>query len=48
LLIINVENGVMGPDFNDSDIATEPDSDHFTLMNSAVIERHLASLLQEL
>ena len=48
LLLIHVENGVMGPDFNDSDIATEPDSDHFTLMNSAVIERHLASLLQEL
>ena len=48
LLLIHVENGVMGPEFSDTDIATEPDSDHFTLMNSAVIERHLASLLQEL
>jgi serine/threonine protein kinase len=47
LLLIHVENGVMGPEFNDADIATEPDSDHFTLMNSAVIERHLASMLQE-
>ena len=38
----------MGPDFNDTDIETEPDSDHFTLMNSAVIERHLESLIQEI
>ena len=34
LLLLHVENGVMGPDFNDTDIETEPDSDHFALMKS--------------
>ena len=47
LLLSHVENGMLGPDFSDTDIATEPDSDHFTLMNSEVIEKHLDSLLLE-
>jgi hypothetical protein len=48
LLLSHVENGVLGPDFSDTDVVTEPDSDHFTLMNSEVIEKHLDFLLQEL
>ncbi len=48
LLLANLENGVMGPDFDDADIVTEPDSDHLSLMAPPVIERHLAHLLEAL
>ena len=47
LLLSHVENEVLGPDFSDADFATEPDSDHFTLMDSKVIGKHLAVLLEE-
>jgi len=48
LLLSNLESGVMGPRFDDADIATEPQSDHLSLMDPPVIEKHLANLLEEL
>jgi hypothetical protein len=48
LLLGNLESGMMGPCFDDADIATEPESDHLSLMGSSVVEKHLAHLLKEL
>ena len=48
LLMKHVKEGILGPQFDDADLVTEPDSDHFSLMDPAVIERHLRSVLERL
>lgn len=44
LLLTHIDEDVLGPDFVDADIATEPDTGHFDLLNAGVIERHLAEV----
>ena len=41
LLLAHVDDRVLGPDFEDSDIASEQDCDHFDLLHPDLIERHL-------
>jgi pimeloyl-ACP methyl ester carboxylesterase len=47
-LLAHIDNRVLGPNFQDSDIATEPDSGHFHLLHRDVIERHLDVLVAEI
>ena len=44
-MLAHVDHEVLGPDFDDSEIVTEPDSHHFDLMHQSVIEKNLAELV---
>jgi len=44
MLLAHIDQEVLGPDFVDPDIATEPDTGHFDLLDVAVIERHLVEV----
>lgn len=48
LLLAHVDDRVMGPKFQDSDIVTESDSGHFHLIHRDVVERHLDVLVGEI
>ncbi len=46
LMLAHVDDEVFGPDFEDSEIVTEPDSHHFDLMHHSVIEKNLLELVK--
>lgn len=48
LLLAHVDDRVLGPDFEDSDIASEQDCDHFDLLHPDLIERHLDVVIGEI
>jgi len=47
LLLAHVDDRVLGPNFEDSDIISEQDCDHFDLLHPDLIERHLDAVIGE-
>jgi serine/threonine protein kinase len=48
VMLDQVDHQVFGPDFNDADIVSEPDTAHMGLMDTEIVERHLEELLTRL
>ncbi len=48
LMLAHVDRQVFGPDFDDADIASEPDVLHMGLMEPEIVEQHLEELLKPL
>jgi hypothetical protein len=48
LMLAHVDDEIFGPDFDDSEIVTEPDSHHFDLMRPSIIEKNLVDLLDSI
>jgi hypothetical protein len=48
LMLAHVDHQVLGPDFDDADIASEPDALHMSLMDPEIVERHLEELLKRM
>jgi hypothetical protein len=48
VMLAHVDHHVLGPDFDDGDIVSEPDASHMGLMNTEVINRHLEELMETL
>jgi hypothetical protein len=48
LMLAHVDDGVFGPDFDDSEIVTEPGSHHFDLMHPSIIEKNLVELVNSI
>jgi hypothetical protein len=48
LMLAHVDEEVFGPDFDESEFETEPDSHHFDLMHHSVIEKNLVELVNRI
>jgi serine/threonine protein kinase len=48
LMLAHVDDEIFGPDFDDSEIVTEPDSHHFDLMRPSIIEKNLVELVSSI
>jgi pimeloyl-ACP methyl ester carboxylesterase len=48
LMLAHLDNEVFGPDFDDSEIVTVPESGHFDLIQTQVIEQNLVKLVNSI